>query len=387
MSMRVVTRSINEFLQSTYQKKLISQFAATQVIPRTLVDYQPIHYYGRDEYLSPLRPSNLNQLGVLHIYYHPQAIPRPYYFFVEGPAVFNTEIVDPKIPDRLFLEGEPEVTTWDNRLHKIHIVQRWVALQHAKNGQVDVENAYIFSSRAWNNYYHFITDTCLRYIDLAEAGGLRKDTKLIIHREFDSLLSWQRQYIGILGLPREKFVVAERAKLLPGRKPLKVGRLLIASPRRHRFACSPDAIRSFQALVRTAMGLTTPKSRKRIYIKRKKRNGSRHISNNCEVESLLQSMGFQVVELEGISVREQIAIFYDADTIVSPHGAGLTNLIHCYYAPKVVELFPTGFWTFGYYIHLVEALGGMHCPVVGGQQNSNGGYEISISELAESLNF
>ena len=42
-------------------------------------------------------------------------------------------------------------------------------------------------------------------------------------------------------------------------------------------------------------------------------------------------------------MAEQINIFAGADTVVAPHGAGLTNAIYCHEAAKIVEFMPRSY--------------------------------------------
>jgi capsular polysaccharide biosynthesis protein len=44
-----------------------------------------------------------------------------------------------------------------------------------------------------------------------------------------------------------------------------------------------------------------------------------------------------------MSYEEQVAIFANADVILAPHGAGLTNLTFCKPSTKVIEIFNTKF--------------------------------------------
>ena len=46
------------------------------------------------------------------------------------------------------------------------------------------------------------------------------------------------------------------------------------------------------------------------------------------------------VALEDLEFRDQVALFRDAETVVAPHGGGLTNLVFCDPGTKVIELFP-----------------------------------------------
>ena len=64
----------------------------------------------------------------------------------------------------------------------------------------------------------------------------------------------------------------------------------------------------------------------------------RQVTNADEILPVLDKYGFETHVLTELSVAEQIALFSDADIVVAPHGAGLTNLV---YAENIatVELF------------------------------------------------
>ncbi len=80
------------------------------------------------------------------------------------------------------------------------------------------------------------------------------------------------------------------------------------------------------------------KKQNRIYISRGKAD-KRRIVNETKLFERLEQLGFKKYVLEDMTLDEQIELFYDAETVVSPHGAGLTNII---YADKisVFEIFP-----------------------------------------------
>ena len=84
-------------------------------------------------------------------------------------------------------------------------------------------------------------------------------------------------------------------------------------------------------------GAETARYGRRIFIGR--RHASRAFANQDEIGKSLSSMGFSVVDLEDLGVLEQMALFNQAEVIVSNHGAGLANLVWCDQCEKVVELF------------------------------------------------
>ena len=67
-------------------------------------------------------------------------------------------------------------------------------------------------------------------------------------------------------------------------------------------------------------------NKKLIYITRRKARLRQTINEKSLIENLLQR-GFEVIELEGLSLKQQIEIFYQAKLIIGTHGAGFTNLI------------------------------------------------------------
>lgn len=77
----------------------------------------------------------------------------------------------------------------------------------------------------------------------------------------------------------------------------------------------------------------------RIYISREQAN-RRRVANRNEVDDVLSQFGFKSYVLEEMSIREQIRLFVNAEAVVSPHGAGLANIVYAD-DPVVIELFGT----------------------------------------------
>ncbi|NEQ41062.1 MAG: DUF563 domain-containing protein [Okeania sp. SIO3I5] len=75
----------------------------------------------------------------------------------------------------------------------------------------------------------------------------------------------------------------------------------------------------------------------RIYITRNKAK-HRRVINEEEIVDLLSQYGFITIELETLSVVEQVRLFANAKVIVSPHGSGLTNIMFCQPGTTVIEL-------------------------------------------------
>ncbi len=62
--------------------------------------------------------------------------------------------------------------------------------------------------------------------------------------------------------------------------------------------------------------------------------------NNEQIKKFLLKKGFQSYEVGKLDFLQQIYLFRNAETIISPHGAALSNLIFCNSNLKLIELIP-----------------------------------------------
>ncbi|PEN12825.1 hypothetical protein CRI94_12535 [Longibacter salinarum] len=84
-----------------------------------------------------------------------------------------------------------------------------------------------------------------------------------------------------------------------------------------------------------------PRERKnRIYISRAGNSKGRQVLNEEAVLEALRPFGFRSYRLQDLSYEDQIHLFYDAEAVVGPHGAGFSNLLWADRA-FVLELFPS----------------------------------------------
>jgi hypothetical protein len=75
----------------------------------------------------------------------------------------------------------------------------------------------------------------------------------------------------------------------------------------------------------------------RIYISRKK-SGKRMVLNEDEVAALAKRYGYTVLILEDLSIADQVNIFSRATSVLSIHGAGLTNMVYMKPGGTVIEI-------------------------------------------------
>ncbi len=67
----------------------------------------------------------------------------------------------------------------------------------------------------------------------------------------------------------------------------------------------------------------------------------RRVENETEVMGVLERYGFRMVEPASLSFSEQVRVFSECRTLVSVHGAGITNCIFMPRSAHVLELYRT----------------------------------------------
>lgn len=351
---------------------MYDQFIPIQSLNRTLLEYD-VEFYGEDEVYFPKAPegSEINQYRELQLHHQPVGLPRPYHFRIKDAVVYQNEIVDLANPNRVFLENYPEVTQFvEGSNHKVDVPARRRATKLGPTFETRHSDAYWFSSRAWQNYYHFIVDSCLRFVDLENVNAITDQTRILCTT---APTKWQSYYLELLGIAQDRIEIL-------GAEMMRVEDLLISASRRQRFAISPSAIASFNTRIRAGVDLTQAETHDKFYISRSLTK-LRQVTNEDALSAFLTERGFKVIHLEHLSAPEQIALFSNAKTIVAPHGAGLTNLIYAN-APNVVELIPADFWGWGYFIPLTHAVGGKHWPIVGSDREH---FHVDINAVERAL--
>lgn len=107
----------------------------------------------------------------------------------------------------------------------------------------------------------------------------------------------------------------------------------------------------------------------RLYVQR---GGRRRVANEDELLPVLAKHGVTLVEDGRHDVGEQIALFRDAELVVAPHGAALTNLVWSSPGTRVLELFDATYSP-DPFRHLCAVLGHEHHVLVDGDVASDTG--------------
>ena len=204
-------------------------------------------------------------------------------------------------------------------MYHYHRVAGITALSKQKR---KVPNAYILPRYGINNYYHSLVD---RLPGLSGYKPLKLSCPIFTTY---ALSETEKHFSRLIGVDPEAIIFDSKGE----------NRIDMA------YLPNIGGLRAlFFDFVRTMPIESSPVGEK-IYISRKN-TSNRVLLNEKEIESTVQSMGFDIVEMENYSLEEQIKIASGAHTIVAPHGAGLANMLFAPPESNVIELIPDRYMT------------------------------------------
>ena len=191
--------------------------------------------------------------------------------------------------------------------------------------QLPSDTTYVVAHNSFHGYYHWLLESIPKLILAQET--LSNFTLLLPTTYVEPFYKFTLDALGINDvhyIERGRRICAHISSALHVRAN---GQFLSwNSPTRSRGLIQAGKIRQ----------RTEPAWRK-LYVSRRKAN-RRHVLNESELQSALESIGFQTVCFEEITLREQIKICSSADIMVGIHGAGLANMLFMRNGAHVVEL-------------------------------------------------
>jgi len=194
-----------------------------------------------------------------------------------------------------------------------------------------IDRATVFM--AWgglHNYGHFLID-CLPALMTAIGAGATQRFPAIA----PPLLPWHRELLDLMlgEAPRPRLVEAPLARIEDA---------VFATAMDHFLHAPNSPLDVVRERILAAAAIDPAAGAKRIYISRRG-SQKRVLVNELDLETALAARGFEIVKPEDLSVRDQIALFHQADLIVAPAGAALANVLFCRPEAKVIELQPSNF--------------------------------------------
>lgn len=109
----------------------------------------------------------------------------------------------------------------------------------------------------------------------------------------------------------------------------------------------------------------------------------RMVANEQALHGVLREHGFDIVQAESLSYRDQVELFAQAAVVAGPHGAGLTNALFSR-AHTLVELHPSGGARTHYHL-MAKGLNTAYVPVFGSAADDAGNFTVDPSVLERAL--
>ncbi|MBX2840274.1 MAG: glycosyltransferase family 61 protein [Flammeovirgaceae bacterium] len=184
------------------------------------------------------------------------------------------------------------------------------------------------------NYAHWLIDSLSRIHLLQKSGKFDEvDYFLVPSIRYD----FQEDALKELGITRDKIIEAD--KISPH---IKAKKLIASTAPRHKYVIIPEWVGDFYK-----DNFLKPENLKdfdspNVYVSRAD-SGIRNVLNEPELMEMLEGYGFKSFELSKLNFKEKISLFAKAKTVLSVHGAGLTNVMFCEKGTKFIELYPDVF--------------------------------------------
>jgi len=242
-------------------------------------------------------------------------------------------------------------------------------------------NYYSFIGFRPGAHYHMLSDfTCRCVKDLEFLPG---DTKFLFPNSTSDVIL---DAFEALGIPRKRMILVRK------NENYKIENLFWSPPSTKSGFNLPSELNLVKETILNNLMKTQiidTKEKNNLYISRN--DAKRKIINENElIKKVLNPNLFVIAELSKLSFIDQVRLFYNAKTIISPHGAGLVNLMFCKPGTKVLELFPEEILKGGTCYWSLSNILKLDYTYIKGKSNSEPYYEsdfeVEISEVDKWLN-
>lgn len=195
--------------------------------------------------------------------------------------------------------------------------------------------AVLTTQGAESNFYHWTIDLLPRIHLLRQALGSLDgiDFFLVNHQN----RKWQLESLADAGVPLDRVVVPT------SRTHWRVSDLVVPTVKLSLGPLPRWTVKALAELPKEPVP-----GYPRIYVSRRPPE-TRCLTNEAEIEPLLEAKGYRKVYADQFNTRQQRALFADAEAIVGIHGAALANTIFCQPGTDFIEIMPDGYWDLSFF--------------------------------------
>lgn len=208
--------------------------------------------------------------------------------------------------------------------HEKLLPSAWRFLRRKAQSTDHVQTAMLFDGHPGINYFHFFADTINKlwvfekYLDAGIALLISEDT-------------YRTKYFQELS--QIPFLRGLNWVLIKKNQYMKVDNLYLVKPQ-------PYEVKLWHRTLQLLQPHIKPNKKRRIFLNRNQSKG-RYISNMGDILPVLKKYHFELIDTDGWSLIEQIALFSETDFLIGLHGAGLTNIMFSFKNPlHIIEINP-----------------------------------------------
>jgi capsular polysaccharide biosynthesis protein len=178
-----------------------------------------------------------------------------------------------------------------------------------------------------NNYYHWLSKELPKALAAADA---LPDIPVIIPE-----VLWNVEFIRTT----LEILLPGRVELVEAGSSAFVRRLNIVAHGQVQALVHPVLFEKIRQAVLDSLPQTVEERahQENVYISRRKAK-SRRLENERDIEPVLEAHGYQIVDAEKLTFLEQVRVMMNAKRLISPHGAGLTNMLFMPSGGKIMEI-------------------------------------------------
>lgn len=221
----------------------------------------------------------------------------------------------------------------------VHIYKKYF-LCYQKEGD-RIEKGICLVGNFSGNYYHFIYEILVKWY-LIEKMNIPADVPVLADASARNIPQF-KELMSIFSEDRE-IVYIERDELRKVNELYYPSMVNFIPPnlKKMEYLRTEDVVFDLEAIsylrshFLSYMGDLKLDGPKKFFISRKSSKWRQY--NEEEVIKVVESQGYEVVYPETMTVREQFALFYQADEIVAASGAAFSNIICCHPGTRVLIL-------------------------------------------------
>ena len=246
-----------------------------------------------------------------------------------------------------------------------------VMMDYVKKPSMRIKEGVLLSCGHDANYFHWLVE-CLPKLVLIDHLNLYKDAPLLIPTDLHKNLMAALEKVNVNNRP----VIC-----IEPNSPCAVERLIFLSALSRvvdryegRPAFDVDIVLSHKWISKVSERLKKDlqpgwKPSRKLFLTRRK--GLRILGNLEEIEQLVSAHGFEIVDLNGMSLDAQIELFSQASLIVAPTGAALTNMLFCQPGTKVIIFMSNHEVTNYYFWSNLGAIANLDVTTIAGERLFN----------------